>query len=94
MCSAVPGGNMIPIGRKSNFLQFFICYQQHHVATALVLKMNGYSKKMIKYGYLGIYKLPELDSDPDLGVKIPDPYPGKRSGADRIWISNIVQEEL
>jgi hypothetical protein len=29
-------------------------------------------------------KLPELDPDPDLVVKFPDPDPAKRSGSDRI----------
>jgi hypothetical protein len=33
-------------------------------------------------------KLPELDPDPDLVVKFPDPDPAKRSGSDRIRIRN------
>jgi hypothetical protein len=33
-------------------------------------------------------KLPELDLDPDLVVKFPDPDPAKRSGSDRIRIRN------
>jgi hypothetical protein len=34
------------------------------------------------------YKLPELEPDPDLVVKFPDPDPAKRSGSDRIRICN------
>ncbi len=34
------------------------------------------------------FKLPELDPDPDLVVKFPDPDPAKRSGSDRIRIRN------
>jgi hypothetical protein len=33
-------------------------------------------------------KLPELDPDPDLVVKLSDPDPAKMSGSDRIRISN------
>jgi hypothetical protein len=33
-----------------------------------------------------LFKLPELESDPDLVVNFPDPDPAKRSGSDRIRI--------
>jgi hypothetical protein len=38
------------------------------------------------------YKLPELEPDPDLLVKFPDPDPAKRSGSDRIRIRNTAKQ--
>ncbi len=40
------------------------------------------------------FKLPELDPDPDLVVKFPDPDPAKRSGSDRIRIRNTAKKTI
>jgi hypothetical protein len=48
-----------------------------------------YSMHDIAQKQIFFFKLPELDPDPDLVVKFPDP--AKRSGSDRIRIRNTAR---
>jgi hypothetical protein len=54
---------------------------------------NSFSKNWLRTSFwkqlLGKYISPELDPDPDLAVKIPDPRSAKRSGSDRIRIPTL-----